>query len=507
MRERIMNAIKNILNSKVVIIIANCIVSFIFSIALCKSINLKSIYGYISWIYVLLAIISFGILIINLILSIIKKWKIEWIYLILIVPISCCYILFQPFGHKFDEPQHFYRVYDISNGNLFTNKDNDGHSIINIPKDVVTYNANFINTHHKIEEFYNIKTNYSDTVVTSSTAASYSFVSYGPAVLGAVIARSLNINIFGMFYLCKLFSSVFSIFFGFLSIKLLKKYKLMLLIILLNPLYIHQQTSISGDAVLNVLSILYFSVILSSVLNNKTDFKNLVFLIIILGIIISIKLTYFPLMILLLLLPKISKLNSKQKAILISSVIIVISHILIYVKFMNYTTDDIYIINNVDAIKQIKYIVYNPLDFILTFLRTLKLYGEHYMNMLFGSRLAWGDLNLTSGVIFFYFALIVLSPFLEKENEMFSKKQKIIMLLASLGVIFVTFGAIYLQWNPIGSELINGFQGRYLIPVILPLLILFVNKKSYIEIKPGYIVLILLFVNIVSLIEIYMAYL
>ena len=255
MRKKIISHTSKIIKSKIFIFIINIVMAIVFSISSYKVISLQDIYDYISWKYIIILILSTSIILYYLWYVFKNKYGIEWIYLIIILPISCCYILFQPYGHKFDEPQHFYKVYDISNGNLFTNKNKEGYATIEVPQDIIDYNALVANTHTKLEEFCDIKTDYNKTLVTSSTAESYTFAAYIPSVLGVYVAKILNLNIFGVYYLCRMFANLFTIILGFFSIKNLKNYKMLLFVVLLNPLYIHQQTAVSGDAVLNALSI------------------------------------------------------------------------------------------------------------------------------------------------------------------------------------------------------------------------------------------------------------
>ena len=97
----------------------------------------------------------------------------------------------------------------------------------------------------------------------------------------------------------------------------------------------------------------------------------------------------------------------------------------------------------------------------------------------------------------------VLSPFLVKEAYYLPKTHNNAMILFSIFIFLLTLIGIYLCWNPVGSPIISGFQGRYLIPLLLPFTISFSSKKSYVSNKPIYIYILLMIINVITLYQIY----
>ena len=52
-------------------------------------------------------------------------------------------------------------------------------------------------------------------------------------------------------------------------------------------------------------------------------------------------------------------------------------------------------------------------------------------------------------------------------------KEKVILIITYLATVFLTSLALYITYTPVGLEQINGYQGRYLFPIIaLPLMCL-----------------------------------
>ena len=72
-------------------------------------------------------------------------------------------------------------------------------------------------------------------------------------------------------------------------------------------------------------------------------------------------------------------------------------------------------------------------------------------------------------IIYFFVLNVFFSIDVEsKGREMFSLKQKLIILSLSLLIIFVVSTNMYIVWSHVGADLIDGIQGRYFASVLLP---------------------------------------
>ena len=69
--------------------------------------------------------------------------------------------------------------------------------------------------------------------------------------------------------------------------------------------------------------------------------------------------------------------------------------------------------------------------------------------------------------------------------------------------------SLFIQWTTVGNTKIEGIQGRYFIPLLLPLSILMNNTNISIKkgIKISTITYLLIFINIYALMSIFFAHL
>ena len=206
---------------KILVVFLQFFCSFLFVFSLFKIIVCKTSYDFLSIPYIVLLVFSLTFLVFNLFISIKNKSSLSYLYLIIVFPLSFLFLFLQLPNQKPDEPHHFYRAYDVANGNIITNKDENGMSKIEVPIHALELNGNTINTYSKLDNSLKEKTEYDNTISVSSTAAGYNFISYLPNSLGILIGKTLNLNIDITFYLARLMSLLFSVFFFFFFLKLL----------------------------------------------------------------------------------------------------------------------------------------------------------------------------------------------------------------------------------------------------------------------------------------------
>lgn len=490
---------------KILMLFLQFLCSFLFVFSLFKIIVCKMGYNFYSIPYIILMLFSLGIILVNLVISIKNKESMPYLYLLIVLPLSFCFMFLQLPNHKPDEPQHLYRAYDVSNGNIVSDKDEKGISKIKVPIALLELNGNTINTYLKLDQALDEKTDYNNTITVSSTAAGYNAISYLPNSIGLLMGKALNFNIDISYYLARLMSLLFSIFFGYLCLKFLNGIigQKVLFVYLFNPVLLQQQTAISGDVLLNALSLLFICYILKLTFSSSNlKVRDVIILIFTYVICISIKVAYFPMILLIFLIPfkKFILFDRKKYIYIIISVLI--SGIFLVLSFtnMNYKNEDVYVIDGVNQHEQLKEVVKRPLNYLSTINNTINEKGDYYISSFAGKYLNWGDLEVNSGAFMFFIIMLVISPFIydNYKNEL-SFKNKILILITFFLTINVLLGGVYLQWNPVGSKIIDGIQGRYFIPVLLLPLLCFINKRNQIHFNNLLIYIIVILINISSI--------
>ena len=465
---------------------------FIFSYIKLKT-NINT-HDYFSLIYAGILLLSQFIIVIQLFIGY-KNWKkiYEKLFLLIVIPIGICYLISVLPNWVPDENQHYYKIYTMSTGTMKPVKNNI------IPTQIVENSYQEIYNYNLLFEQIDRETNYNDVSIVKGRANLYNFILYLPAALTTMIGRCLDLNIFINYYFARIVNFLIVISICYFCIKLIPHGKLILLIYMLNPMFIHQAMSLSIDGIMNAISLFSISYILY-LKNKKVDLKlsNFIILAILMILISMTKYVYFPLILLsLLLFPKI---KNKGKILLILCIMIAITFMLIFYKYnlespassKSLATND-----NSSYSEIFSVMIQNPIQCIYVFKNTINELGSYYIETFAGKHLGWLNISNSNFTIYLYLFILVFSCFRgngENRNEEFNNWERIIItfiFLMSFSLIFFGFYLTYYERNLIT---IHGIQGRYFIPIVILPLLLINNKKYNYNRKTEFILLILLFV-------------
>lgn len=403
------------------------------------------------------------------------KWGYDKIFLVLATLIGSLYILIAPLGSGNDDLSHYCRIYEISQGRLVS--DVNGRAVGgNLPKEAIelirdlnekkTYSALFSteDVGGGAEEFYN----YSNTAL-------YSPISYIPQVTGALIGRAIGASPIWIGTLARIFNLVFYILICLIGFKLMPRFKCFFLFLLLSPSIMSNATSLSADAFVVSLIFLFVAIILllreeRSVIN----WKHATVLCVVAILIAGCKITYLPVVLLILVLRR-GNFKTKKFEILMKLMCVLFSVLvgIIWMKVASGLLVEHYSL----AGAQVDYILRNPLHSIVVFVRTmLSSFASFAENMFSTSNagLMYADrLILYSFVRWSFVILAVLALFNEAKRCMLGRKERLYFWIISMLVIAAIAGALYVQWTPqhcgnkVDCDSIIGMQGRYFIPVAI----------------------------------------
>lgn len=436
---------------------------------------------------IFLILLNLDIIIFNLIK---KEYKIQDIFLSLMIPIGCTFLIILLPNYVPDEAAHSYRAYVISEGHIISDKDKDNVINMSVPNDLLESLEN-IHTYKEMIQFMKRDTIYNQQVRVNNNgtgAGAYSFFCYIIPVMGFLIGKILGLNIIVAYYLARIFAFIAFLIASYIAIKKIPFGKIPLFIFLFNPMLIQQCVSISADNAVIVSSILLISFTLNFYYSkNEIDNRQL-FLLGCLSVILSLmKYAYLPIVFILISLffkkRKISKKNIfKIIGIIIISVIVSLTAYFIFNNM--YVSENSYIIqNNISAARQIIFIIKHPLKYLYILINTTKAKLEFYYFTLFGRNLSWYIININQLIPILYSFLFFSSPFVEKNKIELDRNLKILLIFLSIVGYVLILSGLYLAWTPVGTNIIEGVQGRYFIPYLILIPLVFINKGKNLEIK------------------------
>lgn len=474
------------------------IISVLMAISVFNLLEIKAECGYFDKIWLIFSGITVLIDIIIIIYNIYKdKKSIEKMFLNVVIPIGILFWIFMIPGQVPDEEAHMIKAYEVSNGILYTKRDENGESKTIVPQDLLEYNHNKMNNYIKLKEQLNQKTDYLKTVETVSSAQGYTWILYIVPASIMFIARNINLNLLVAIYIARLMNFVVFIILGYYTIKKIPFGKIVTAIYLLMPMMLQQANSCSADVIVNAISLYIISYILYLLFKeNRIETKEMIIYCILVIILAVAKYVYIPLIGIGLLLIFKKNLTKKQKMIFITVSIVLglVFSIISYIFASKYTSTTesmrlYYEEYNVNGAEQIKSIIQSPLNMIKIIKNDWINNLEQYIYMCVGSELAWLDVKPTRILISLYIITLLAATILEKNQYSLKKIEKLWVLMITIGIVGLVQLAMYISFTPLGANFIGGVQGRYFIPVfILPLLCISM-KNNYIKSKNPNIIL------------------
>ena len=449
----------------------------------------------------------------------------ERLFFIFALILGLTYAIITPPFQVPDEINHFYRAYQISEGNFTAEKKDNrvgGYIPVSIETLTFPYKKLSLNKYSRISvaeikasSIIPLKPSEKVFIDFPNTAL-YSFVSYIPQSVAIFILRTLDCKPFYMLYITRIISLLFWITLVFFAIKILPFKKNLFIVLALLPMSLSVNSSLSADIVTNAISFLLITYVLRNAFSkakfSKKDLIVISLLVVFLGL---AKILYVLLAFIFIIIPR--EKFSSLKHYTISFILVLIlgfgfvivgkkSIDKLYTPYSEYNEDyretSIFGLNaNMD--RQIHHILNNKSKTVKVFVKS---FSSEFKNMLrsYIGKLGWGDTQLPDYIILLSFIIIFLIAISSNyEGDNLSLKQIITFLVVSLLLIVIIMLSQYLTWNPVGSNKVYPLQGRYFIPVFPLFFLILTNKKLKIKIRNSILFIFILFLNIYSLIYLY----
>jgi uncharacterized membrane protein len=299
-----------------------------------------------------------------------------------------------------------------------------------------------------------------------------------PSALGIKLGDIFTNSPLFIFYCGRLFNFVFSFFVLLYALKIIPKHKQIFLLVVFIPMFVQQSVSFSYDAILNSLCVLIVAYLIKFF--NQTEeitTKELIIYSLCSLVILDIKLPYILIPLLILFVGK-DKLGKDQKK-KIMRIALFLGVILLSYFVANYiaSLDLPKRIDEVSAVKRntISGLIKSPTKIFRIMKATARGHAsEYYSNMI--ACFGWLRYSFDDRLIMFCYLMFGVA-ILADDTKLRLKKR-----IINIGLIGLLFGGIflsmYLSWTPYNSLMIEGVQGRYLLPLLLPLFIFILLIKS-----------------------------
>ena len=123
----------------------------------------------------------------------------------------------------------------------------------------------------------------------------------------------------------------------------------------------------------------------------------------------------------------------------------------------------------------VSWVLHNPVKFLGMCVRTVISLQDNFFFGMLGSNLGWLTIPTSTFLMVIFFCMFLFAVNMREEGERevplraSARLWIVILCLASMGL---TFLAMLLDWTPVSSDFIQGCQGRYFLPLLVPAIFL-----------------------------------
>ena len=390
-----------------------------------------------------------------------------------------------------DEPAHFNTAYRYSNLLLGQGYETEDGDMVKRQEDVDTMSSlSYRPTKAVYESYFEngnlfLESGGGTLVQRKGDNVSYPFWGYLPGIVGLTIGRLLHLGTLPMLFFARLLSSCTYAVLLFFAIRKTPVGKLCFCLIGLLPMAIHLSASFSFDLMCIGMSFLLIAWILQLVYRNeqvtKKDFIGCAVLSFLLA---PCKLVYTVLVFLCILIPGRNMQSNRKKwqfcaaMIVIGCVSVVLFNYETFVRVLEKQAGDT-IGTGADGYNA-AWILTHIGESLEILIRTVVEQTGTYWSTMLGSTLGWLDTSIHLYLLLILLVCLFLSAFPTGEERsggiFFCAREKWLFF----GVFFVgfllTIMTMFVAWTPFGNRVVEGVQGRYFLPFLPLVLLLFRGK-------------------------------
>ena len=417
------------------------------------------------------------------------------VFIVLAAAFGLLFVFLTPPFQVPDEPNHFYRAFQISEGQ-FTSVKQEGDIGGRVPTSLVQAVRTYVplifvpGERMLLEDLLNswrqpLKPDERQFASFPNTAH-YSPVPYLPQALGIRIGKTFNLPPVALLCLGRIFNLACWSFLVFVAIRLTPVYPWLLALLALMPMSLFEAASMSADAVTNGLAFLTIAGFYRCAFDRTQGVgkKELLTLTAVTVLLSFSKTAYFPALGLFLLIPMV-KLGSCKRyfaafALLVGANILALAAW----SYFGDVAANLHLLEtrlspfpDTDHLRQLRFI-------LADLPRYAEILGRTAINQFTGLSwqfvgiLGWLDTPMPWIFVQGGFGLLFFCGIFENRKDVDIRNyNKGILCLYAIGTGVLMATMLYMTWTPVGAAEIRGLQGRYFIPVAPAFFALFYNRS------------------------------
>lgn len=404
-----------------------------------------------------------------------KKTETIFIVVALIIGLFCVGVIPDRVGVSWDDEIHYRRTLEVSNflnGIMYkADEKNINDYATNIYQKVgYDQNSNYSYT-EELNKLYEVR---ECNIHEFSEYGSWT-IAYLPGAIGIILGRGLGLSYAGVFNLGRISNLIMYVLLIYFAVKRLKYGKVLVAAIGLLPTTIFMAVNYSYDPWVTGFIILGFSYFFAELQDDKPlENKNIFIMVgaIVMGCLP--KAIYFPLFLPLFFLPQKKFKTLKQRRcfyfVIIGMVLFLVATFMMPMIISGPGMGDARGGADVNSTEQVIFVLQNPLRYLRILLNFLRDYLSLGNISFMLQKFAYVGDGYYYGIVYLILTFVAILD--RGENERNNVWIKYSGFVGALAAVILSATAMYISFTPVASDTVGGMQGRYIIPIMFPVLYL-----------------------------------
>ncbi len=431
-----------------------------------------------------------------------RKWKLEQIFVVCGLGLGLLYLAILPPLSAPDEVSHYISAYQVSNQMLGSTAADDMGRVLTRAQDAYIEDMEDVladdgsgrredksevilgqtvsqDTYGTIHELGFGGRGPEGTVSSYQPAVHTTRLAYIPQALGITLARVLGLGSLGLLYLGRLFNLMFYCAMGYLTMRRMPFGRELIFGIGLLPMMLHLSASMSYDVMIISMSGYFLAVCLDLAYEaRQVRLRDVAVLGAVMAVMGPCKMVYGVVAGLCLLIP-VKKFGGWGKWLMAAAVVLgafAVSMLVVNLQTVALYTGvtDRYVIWADEPGYSFAQLLHSPFHVLKLFYNTLVWQGGELFTGVIGGSLGNMDPVLnTPYVVILGLAVLLAMLALRKPGESIriTRGQKVWIWFLCLLCLGALMFSMLLAWTPVSATMVQGVQGRYLLP-LLPMFLL-----------------------------------